>query len=160
MRCGFWTLICLGSQSLLLLPVGLTIGSLALYRMALFTHEICHFKAGILPGFASLLNAVCGIPMSLSSYMLKSHVDHHPTRSYGKPADPEYLPFATYPQLRSHFLVGSALVPLAMLLWALIVVPLASVNPKVQGYLRERMTFISMKSVYRPGPHKRLTLGD
>ena len=156
----FWTLVYLGSQSLPWLPLTLTIGSLALYRMALFTHEICHFKAGVLPGFALVWNAVCGIPILLPSYMLKSHVDHHAIRSYGTPADPEYLPFAQYPQLRQRFLWGSALVPVAMVVRALIVVPWAWASPKAHAYLRERMTFMAMNSAYRPGPQQHLTRLD
>jgi fatty acid desaturase len=156
----FWASIDLGSQSLPWFLVALTIGGLARYRMALFTHEICHLKADVLPGFALVWNTVCGIPILLPSYMLKSHVDHHSIRSYGTPADPEYLPFATYPQLRSRFLVGSALVPVAMLVRALIVVPLAWFRPRVHVYLRERMTFMSMNNAYRPGTFQRLTSAD
>lgn len=156
----FWASMVLGGRGLLLLPVAFAVGSLALYRMALFTHEICHLKAGVLPGFALVWNAVCGIPIMLPSYMLKSHVDHHSISSYGTPADPEYLPFASNPQLRSRFLLGSALVPAAMAVRALFLVPLAWVSPTVHGHLREHMTFMSMNNAYRPGPYQRITRAD
>lgn len=156
----FWALLYLGSHALPWLAVALTVGSLALYRMALFTHEICHFRGGVLPGFSPVWNVVCGIPILLPSYMLKSHADHHSSNTYGTQADPEYLPFATYPQLRSRFLLGSALVPLAMLVRALVVVPLAWVSVTVRRHLRERMTFMAMNDSYRPGPHQCLTKAD
>ena len=156
----FWTLVLLGCQSLRWFPVALIVGSLALYRMALFTHEICHFKSGVLPGFEATWNVVCGVPILLPSYMLNSHVDHHATRSYGTPADPEYLPFASFPQLRRSFLLGSALVPVAMVVRSLILVPAAWVLPGLHVYLRERLTFMTMNSAYRPGPTLRLTRSD
>lgn len=156
----FWTLLLLGGQSLHWLPVLLIVGSLALYRMALFTHEICHFSRGTLPGFELVWNAVCGVPVLLPSYMLKSHVDHHASRSFGTSADPEHLPFANYPQLRWRFLLMSALVPMVLAMRSLVLVPMAWFVPTARVYLRERFTFMTMNSAYRPNPSMRLTSID
>lgn len=153
----FWTLALLGSQSGHWMLLALTLGTFALYRMALFTHEICHFRRGVLPGFEWAWNALCGVPLLLPSYMLKSHARHHTVASFGTQADPEYLPFASYPQLRRPFLWGSALVPLALTLRAVVLVPLACLLPKMRTTLRARFTFMAMNADYRPGPHLRLT---
>lgn len=156
----FWGVVLLGCQDLYWIPVALTVGTLALYRMALFTHEISHFKSGVLPGFEATWNVMCGIPILLPSFMLKSHVDHHARRSYGTPADPEYLPFSSYPHLRMRFLLGAVLVPLALVFRSLVMVPLAWLIPKRRAHMYECMTFMSMNNAYRPGPAQRLTLAD
>lgn len=64
----FWILALLGSQNGHWLLLALTLGTFALYRMALFTHEICHFRRGVLPGFEWAWNALCGVPLLLPSY--------------------------------------------------------------------------------------------
>jgi fatty acid desaturase len=156
----FWTLAMLGSKSGHWLLLSLSLGSLALYRMVLFTHEICHCRRRVLPGFECAWNALCGVPLLLPSYMLKSHASHHVAVSFGTQADPEYLPFASYPQLRRSFLWGSALVPIALTLRALVLVPLACLLPKVRTTLRARFTFMAMNGGYRPGRHLRLTKPD
>ncbi|MCX8518254.1 MAG: fatty acid desaturase [Rhodoferax sp.] len=160
--CGalFWGLVVLGSHSFVYLPITLTVGSLALYRMVLFSHEICHFKRGILPGFSLAWNVLCGVPMLLPSYMLKFHWRHHARSSYGTVADPEYLPFATYPQIRSRFIWGALLVPMAMAVRALLLVPAAWFSDAWRTYLREHMTFMTMHSDFRPGPDTALSLPE
>ena len=156
----FWGLLVLGSHSLLYFPLTLSVGSLALYRMALFSHEICHFKHGTLPGFTLAWNVLCGVPVLLPSYMLKLHGRHHARSSYGTAADPEYLPFATYPQLRARFVLGALLVPLAMAVRALLLVPGAWFSGAWRVHLRERMTFMAMHSDFRPGPKTALSVPE
>jgi fatty acid desaturase len=156
----FWGVLALSSYSLVYLPITLMVGSLALYRMALFSHEICHFKHGTLPGFTLAWNVLCGVPVLLPSYMLKLHGRHHARSSYGTAADPEYLPFAIYPQLRARFLWGALMVPLAMVVRALLLVPGAWVSRAWRSYLRERMTFMAMHSDFRPGPNAALSLPE
>lgn len=156
----FWTLVFIGNHSFFWLACALTIGSLSLYRMALFSHEISHLKAGVLPGFELAWNALCGVPLLLPSYMLKSHVSHHSTASYGTTADPEYLPFAAFPNLRIRFLWGSALVPMFFIVRSMVVVPSACLSSKVNRYLRARLTFMTMNSAYQPGPNQQLTKFD
>lgn len=156
----FWGVVLLGSRNLHWLPVVLTVGTLALYRLALFSHEISHFRRGVLPGFEAAWNVICGMPILLPSFMLKSHVDHHASRSYGTSSDPEYLPFSSYPQLRKRFLFGAVLVPVTLVIRSLVMVPLAWLIPKRRAHLHQCITFMSMNSVYRPGPAQNPTLVD
>jgi hypothetical protein len=81
--------------------------SLALYRAALFSHEIGHFGKRSVPGFTLAWNVLCGVPIGMPSFMLKSHADHHGVASYGTARDPEYLPFAAYPQIKRAFWLGT-----------------------------------------------------
>ena len=153
----FWSLLYLGSQMGAWLPLALTVGTLALYRLVMFSHEIFHLRAGVLPGFSLTWNAVCGVPMMLPSYTIKSHASHHSTATFGTKNDPEYLPFGTYPQLRRRYLWGTTLVPLAVSVRALVLVPLAWVCPTMRMHLRERMTYVGMNTAYRPDPDLNLT---
>lgn len=135
--------------------VGLVVGlalaaSFALYRAALFSHEISHFGKGTLPGFTLVWNALCGVPLLMPSFMLRSHVDHHRTASYGTANDPEYLPFAAYPQLKRSFWLGSALVPVSFMIRSCVVVPVAWFSPRMRRWLRGHMSFLVMNNAFRP----------
>jgi fatty acid desaturase len=135
--------------------------SLALYRAALFSHEVGHFGKNTLPGFAWAWNALCGVPIFFPSFMLKSHVDHHGVSSYGTARDPEYLPFAAYPQLKRWFWLGSALTPWIFALRALVLVPAAWLHPGARVWLRARMSYMAMNGVYRANSDfQQLTVGD
>jgi fatty acid desaturase len=120
--------------------------SLALYRAALFSHEIGHFGKRSVPGFTLAWNALCGVPIGMPSFMLKSHADH----SYGTARDPEYLPFAAYPQIKRAFWIGMLLTPWMYAFRALVLVPLAWVAKPVRVWLRARMSYMTMNSAYSP----------
>lgn len=124
--------------------------SFALYRAALFSHEIGHFGGRSVPGFTVAWNLLCGVPIGLPSFMLKSHVDHHGVGSYGTVGDPEYLPFGAHPQLRRAFWLGSLLVPWVFALRALVLVPAAWVNGRARAWLRANMSYMTMNQAYRP----------
>lgn len=120
---SFWSLIILGSRSLAVLPITLLFGSFILYRLAMFSHEICHFKRDAVPGFELIWNLACGIPIMLPSHIFRSHLHHHATSTYGTIADPEYPPFGELPELKIHFLLSSIFYPF------LIIIRSAIINP-------------------------------
>ncbi len=124
--------------------------SLVLYRAALFSHEIGHFGKRSVPGFTLAWNVLCGVPIGLPSFMLKSHADHHGVASYGTARDPEYLPFAAYPQIKRAFWVGTLLVPWMFTFRAMVLVPLARVAKPMNVWLRAHMSYMTMNNAYRP----------
>lgn len=74
---------------------GFIIAVLALYRSAVFVHELAHLKKGSFKNFRLIWNAICGIPFMIPSFMYDGvHNDHHKPDVYGTSADGEYLPFA------------------------------------------------------------------
>ncbi len=156
----FWTAIAMGTLYVAWWPLVLVVGSLALYRMAMFTHEIAHFGKSVLPGFGFAWNVLCGVPVLMPAFMLKSHVDHHAVQNFGTARDPEYLPFAAHPFLRKTFLRSSFLVAFVLFLRSFAIVPLAWFTPSVRRLLRQRMTFMTMHTSYEAGKFQRLTKHD
>ncbi len=148
----FWALMVFASTTVHGLWAALVVvpASLALYRAALFSHEIGHFGQRSVPGFAWVWNALCGVPMGMPSFMLKSHADHHGVASYGTARDPEYLPFGAYPHIKRAFWLGSLLVPCTYAARALVLVPAAWANRRVHIWLRTCMSYMTMNSAYRP----------
>jgi fatty acid desaturase len=131
-----------------------SVGGLALYRAALFVHEIGHFSRGTLPGFEVAWNALVGWPLLFPSFFIQSHPDHHRMASFGTANDPEYLPFAAAPRnMRVWFVAGSALTPVFLLLRALMIVPLSWVWPPSRRWLRCHGSRMTMSNAYQPAAH-------
>jgi fatty acid desaturase len=127
------------------------VGSLALYRAALFVHEIGHFSRGTLPGFEIAWNALIGWPLLFPSFFIQSHPDHHRMASFGTVGDPEYLPFATAPQkMRIWFLASSLLTPFILLLRAVLIVPASWVYAPLRQWLRRHASRMTMNNAYQP----------
>ncbi len=127
------------------------VGSLALYRAALFVHEIGHFSRGTLLGFEVAWNALIGWPLLFPSFFIQSHPDHHRMASFGTVNDPEYLPFATAPRIiRIWFVLGSALTPVLLLLRACLIVPASWIWPPLQRWLRIKGSRMTMNNMYQP----------
>jgi fatty acid desaturase len=159
----FWACVVFASYTPQLAYAALAVvpASFALYRAALFAHEVGHFGRQGVRWFAVAWNVLCGIPIGMPSFMLKSHVDHHGTGSYGTANDPEYLPFAAYPKARQWFFWGSLLVPGMFMLRAMVLVPLAWVHARTRTWLRLRMSYMTMNNAYQPSSDfQRLTRAD
>jgi fatty acid desaturase len=159
----FWVLLWFAAvaQSVAWAALIIVPASLALYRSALFVHEIGHFGGRSVPGFSAAWNLLCGIPIGLPSFMLKSHSDHHGAASFGTAGDPEYLPFGAYPQLRRVFWASSVLVPWIFALRALVLVPAAWLVRPARAWLRAHLSYMTMNSAYRPSSdYQKLTRFD
>ncbi len=59
---------------------------LALYRAAIFIHELAHLKKGSFKVFRFVWNLTCGIPLLVPSFTHDGvHNDHHKRDVYGLP---------------------------------------------------------------------------
>ena len=131
----------------------LAVGSLALYRSALFVHEIGHFSKRTLPGFELAWNVLIGWPLLFPSFLIQSHPDHHRQASFGTVQDPEYLPFASAPKSAgAWFVLSATFVPLMLWLRAAMIVPLSWFAPKLRQWLRVRGSRMVMNNAYQPTP--------
>lgn len=75
--------------------LGLVVAVLALYRGALFIHELVHFRRKAhTRSFGRGWNALIGIWLLIPYFMYEGHAEHHSRRLYGTAFDAEYLPFA------------------------------------------------------------------
>lgn len=74
---------------------GLIVAVLALYRGALFIHELVHFRSKAhTRTFGRGWNALIGFWLLIPYFMYEGHAEHHSRRLYGTAFDAEYLPFA------------------------------------------------------------------
>jgi hypothetical protein len=109
------------------LAVAFTVATLALYRALLFIHEITHISKRELPGFTLAWNAAVGVPFLLPSFLYEQvHTDHHRQRTYGTPADPEYVPYSHRPPMvMIGSAIGSLFVPALLIVRFAIVAPIS-----------------------------------
>ena len=151
-----WTAF-LGAVRLPLLGLGsvcLLISALALYRAALFIHELTHLKPNALPGFRFAWNAILGIPMLVPSTLYEGvHNDHHRRTLYGTPGDPEYRPLARGSRWGLvGFLLEPVLAPVLLFVRHLILSPLSWLFPPLRKMVLERATGLVINPAYKRRP--------
>lgn len=124
---------------------------LALYRAALFIHEIVHFKKGTFKVFRWTWNMLCGFPLMIPVFLYQSvHFDHHKQNFYGTEKDGEYFPFALRGRkwIVIHILF-SFLVPVIFLARFSILTPLSLANKKMRTFLMARMSALVIDLDYK-----------
>lgn len=108
---------------------------LAFYRAALFTHEISHFRQGMLPGFSLVWNVLVGIPFLMPSLTYATHLAHHRRKHYGTAEDGEYLPFGTGSLgLYAMYFAQPFVVPALAMFRFGVVAPLSWVSPRLRSW--------------------------
>lgn len=123
----------------------------ALYRAALFIHELTHIRPTALPGFRFAWNALIGVPLLVPSFMYEGvHSLHHARTRYGTDEDPEYLPLALMkPWTVPLFVVISALGPIAVLLRFGLLSPLSLLSSRARKLIVERYSSLSINPSFR-----------
>lgn len=131
------------------------VASLALYRGAMFIHELTHLSKGSVPGFHAAWELLFGIPLQVPSFMYVGvHLEHHRRTIYGTPQDPEYLPLASGPRWRvAWFLVQAPLIPFLLLARFAILAPLSVVlGPRFRGLVVARASSLVINARFRREP--------
>jgi fatty acid desaturase len=117
---------------------------LAMYRAAIFTHEITHRRGSEFRVFSIVWNLLCGIPLLMPSFMYGDHESHHTRHAYGTGADPEYLTHTAGRRLRVVlFLLLPIVYPMAALGRFLFLTPLALVSRRM-----DRLVWTYTSSLY------------
>lgn len=126
------------------------VAAFALYRAVLFIHELTHLSAHELPLFRAAWNAAVGIPLLLPSFLYEGvHTDHHRQRSYGTPADPEYVPFGHRPPaVIALYSVGAVFLPLALVVRFAVIAPLSWVSPALRRITIDRFSALIVNHRY------------
>lgn len=123
---------------------------LALYRAALFIHEIVHFKKGTFRVFRWTWNMICGFPLMIPFFLYQSiHFDHHKQNFYGTKKDGEYFPFAIKGRrwIIIHILF-SFLIPILFFIRFSTLTPLSLINKKLRLFLMSKMSALVIDFKY------------
>ena len=130
---------------------GFIVAVLALYRSAVFVHELAHLKKGTFQNFRLVWNTLSGIPFMIPSFMYDGvHNDHHKPDVYGTRADGEYLPFAVRkPAEMITFVLLSFLIPPLLVFRFLILAPLSYLIPPLRKIVWERASSLTIDPTYR-----------
>lgn len=134
------------------------LSALALYRAALFIHELTHIRPTALPGFRFAWNLIIGVPLLVPSFMYEGvHSLHHARTRYGTDEDPEYLPLALMkPWTVPLFVLISALGPIAVLLRFGLLSPISLLSKRLRGLIVARYSSLSINPNFR----RRMPDGD
>lgn len=130
------------------------VSCLALYRGALFTHELVHLKSGSFRYFRVAWNVLCGIPFLMPSFLYFTHLAHHARKHYGTPHDGEYLPLGAGP-IRAIllYLCQPLVIPILAVIRFLVFTPVAWLNPSFRRFVQQRASSMVMDPSYiRPLP--------
>lgn len=130
---------------------GFVVAVLALYRSAIFVHELAHLKKGSFKNFRLAWNILCGIPFLIPSFTYDGvHNDHHKPDVYGTNADGEYLPFATRrPAEMVVYVLLSFLIPVFLVVRFVLLTPLSYMIPPLRKIVWERASSLTIDPNYR-----------
>ncbi|MBM4385841.1 MAG: fatty acid desaturase [Deltaproteobacteria bacterium] len=134
--------------------IAFAVAVLALYRAALFIHELAHLSARAVPGFTLGWDLLAGFPLLAPSLMyVGSHGEHHKAHLFGTAEDPEYAPIAHWSFARIlDATLGLLLVPAALIVRWGALVPLGLVIPPVRAFARERLSTLVINAAYERKP--------
>lgn len=138
------------AKSPLIMVAAGVIAVLALYRAAMFIHEMTHVKHALLPGFRFGWNLLLGVPMLVPSFTYEGvHNLHHARTRYGTAEDPEYLPLALMkPWTLPVFLLVSILMPIALLFRFAVLSPLSLLSPKLRRIVVARYSGLKINPAF------------
>ena len=155
----FLASLVLGYSALVLFPLAhpfsleasvcFAIATFALYRAAIFTHEIAHMPRHLYKMFRFVWNLLCGVPLLIPSFMYEMHNDHHSPRKYGTTQDGEYLSFAVLPgRTALYFVLKSFLAVPALVSRFLFLAPLRWLFPSLNEFVLTRASALTLDGEY------------
>ena len=127
------------------------IAVLAIYRAALFIHEIAHFKNGSFLIFQKVWNLICGFPLMIPTFLYQSvHFDHHKQNFYGTVKDGEYFPFVSRGRALILLYIGFSLfIPLIFFFRFVVLTPLSYFNIGLRKFLIQKMSSLNIDLNYQ-----------
>lgn len=126
----------------------------ALYRAAIFTHELAHLKKGTFGAFRMVWNLIAGFPLMIPSFTYHGvHNDHHRKDLYGTREDGEYLPFGAGPPFEIPlYILTSFALPLLLATRFIVLTPLSYLLPPLRRWVWTHGSSLSIDLSYRRPP--------
>ncbi len=149
-----WVALAVSAGAPLGAPIHLAstlVAMVALFRAAIFVHEIAHQRRGALPGFELAWNVLVGVPfLAPSLTYVGSHLDHHRQATFGTWNDPEYLPLGRSTSLGhlGFLLVPAVEVAMFPVRWG-VLGPVSWVIPRLRRWVVERVSTLALNPRYR-----------
>lgn len=138
----------LAASSLVWSAAGIGVAALALYRAALFSHEIVHLGSRCSRAFWWTWNLLCGVPSLLPSFVIESHMLHHSGRRFGTGTDPEYTSFGLGPRRTVVLYIASnPAAVVGLFLRHSVIAPLAWAAPSLRRFVDE---YVSSGAIHLP----------
>lgn len=134
--------------------VSFPVSALALYRTAIFVHELAHLPKDSFQVFRWVWTAVGGVPLQIPSFVYTGvHSDHHRPGIYGTREDGEYVPYGAERRWKIVLhLLSTPLLPFVLVARFLVLAPLSYLHPRLRGLLWERLSSLTIDFGYRRSP--------
>lgn len=130
--------------------IGVIVATLALYRAALFTHELAHLKTGTFGAFRLVWNVLCGFALLIPSFTYHGvHRHHHVHTVYGTREDGEYLPFgAGNPIGMVGYMMLIFVLPAFFIARFMVLFPLSLVFPPLRSMVWAQFSSLTIDLTY------------
>ena len=131
---------------------------LALYRAAIFTHELTHLPKNSFRTFRVVWNLLCGFILMVPAFVYQGvHTEHHVRSIYGTSEDGEYWPFVhSKPYQIISFPFISLLLPVYFAFRFVVLTPFLVLSPKLRRFTWGWMSSLAIIAKYkRPMPESR-----
>ncbi|KMP11917.1 fatty acid desaturase [Candidatus Nitromaritima sp. SCGC AAA799-A02] len=124
---------------------------LALFRAAIFIHELTHLRKGTFNIFRVVWNVLCGFPLMVPSFLyLGVHNDHHKMNLYGTEEDGEYFPFVEAGRMKIIlFVLTSFFLPIFFFTRFVILAPLSYIHQGIRSVVLEKASSLCIDLSYR-----------
>jgi len=129
---------------------------LAVYRAAMFSHEVVHLRGDRFTAFRAAWNLLCGIPFLIPSFLYQTHTLHHVRKHYGTKDDGEYLPLANGPARNILlYLCQPFVVPVIAIFRFLVLAPLTWISPRTRNWVYQHASAMVIDPTFvRPLPRR------
>ena len=126
------------------------VSTFALFRAAVFTHELAHLRKGTFSLFRAIWNLLCGFPLMIPSFLYQGvHNDHHNINLYGTKSDGEYFPFVHEGRRRIIlFLLASLFFPVLFLVRFVFLAPISCCHRGLRSLVLEKISSLSIDLSY------------
>jgi fatty acid desaturase len=130
--------------------LGFLVSGFALFRAAVFIHELVHLPKQRMRRFRLAWNLLYGVPMLMPSFLYASHLDHHNWKHYGTARDGEYLPLGAGSLAGIlRYLATIPFLPLLAVIRFLVLTPLSLLVPPLRRPVLERCSSMVIAAGYR-----------